>query len=409
MKNLNSKKQKHMTLEDRTEIQMGLQRGQRIKAIATTIGKDPTTISKDIKKHIHHKPIACNDDESEVVHMDGDGNIVDTPTCPLLLKSPYVCNGCDKSRKRCGFNKQFYYAKRAQNKYEEDLVDSRTGIALTKKSFYEMDQLVSDKIKKGQRLYHISQCNDLGVSQATMYRYVNKGYLSVTPFDFPRIVKFKQRKKSSQPPIPKALKKGRMYDDFKAFIQDSNITSWVEMDTVIGRIGGKAIMTFNFSFCNFLVGVLLEDKTALEVSNKANILKTRFKVSNVRFGDIIPLLLTDNGTEFANIWTFINDLTGNHETDLFFCDPNQSQQKARIEKNHTLFRDIVPKGESFDDFTQDTVNLIFSHVNSVKRKALNGKSAYELFCFTYGEKIADLFGITHVDAQDVIQSPKLLK
>jgi len=129
----------------------------------------------------------------------------------------------------------------------------------------------------------------------------------------------------------------------------------------------------------------------------------------VRFGDIIPLLLTDNGTEFANIWTFINDLTGNHETDLFFCDPNQSQQKARIEKNHTLFRDIVPKGESFDDFTQDTVNLIFSHVNSVKRKALNGKSAYELFCFTYGEKIADLFGITHVDAQDVIQSPKLLK
>ena len=39
-----------------------------------------------------------------------------------------------------------------------------------------------------------------------------------------------------------------------------------------------------------------------------------------------------------------------------------------VEKNHTLFRDIVPKGKSFDKFTQDTVNLIFSHVNSVKRK-----------------------------------------
>lgn len=242
-----------------------------------------------------------------------------------------------------------------------------------------------------------------------MYRYVHKGYLSVTPFDFPRMVKFKQRKKSSAPSIPKALKLGRMYDDFKAFIQDNNIAHWVEMDTVIGRIGGKVIMTFNFSFCNFIFGILCEDKTALSITNQMNILKTRFKIYDVPFGDIIPLLLTDNGGEFANVWAFINDLEGKHETDLFFCDPNQSQQKARIEKNHTLFRDIVPKGESFDDFNQDTLNLIFSHVNSIKRHALNGKSAYELFSFTYGENIAELLGISFIHHDDVIQSPKLLK
>ena len=54
-------------------------------------------------------------------------------------------------------------------------------------------------------------------------------------------------------------------------------------------------------------------------------------------------------------------LKGEKEACLFFCDPMQSCQKAQIEKNHTLFRDIVPKGSSFDHFTQDTVNLIFSH------------------------------------------------
>ena len=37
----------------------------------------------------------------------------------------------------------------------------------------------------------------------------------------------------------------------------------------------------------------------------------------------------------------------------------QSCQKAQIEKSHTLFRDIVPKGASFNHFSQDTVNLIF--------------------------------------------------
>ena len=80
-----------------------------------------------------------------------------------------------------------------------------------------------------------------------------------------------------------------------------------------------------------------------------------------------------------------------------------------LKKNHTLFRDIVPSGTSFDDFTQDTVNLIFSHVNAVKRKNFNGKSAYDMFVFTYSEKLANALGISYISPEDVIQSPKLLK
>ena len=87
----------------------------------------------------------------------------------------------------------------------------------------------------------------------------------------------------------------------------------------------------------------------------------------------------------------------------------QSCQKPRVEKNHTFFRDIVPKGQPFDGFTQNTVDLIFSHVNSVKRKILNGKTPYEMFSFTYGEKLAEIFGIKPIPAEQVIQSPKLLK
>ena len=69
----------------------------------------------------------------------------------------------------------------------------------------------------------------------------------------------------------------------------------------------------------------------------------------------------------------------------------------------------VPKGSSFDDFTQDTVNLIFSHVNAVKRKQFNGKSAYEMFTFSYSPELASVFGIEQIDPQSVIQSPTLLK
>lgn len=74
-----------------------------------------------------------------------------------------------------------------------------------------------------------------------------------------------------------------------------------------------------------------------------------------------------------------------------------------------MLRDILPKGSSFDHLTQKDVNLVFSHVNAVKRKEYNGKSAYDLFCFSYSQKLAEVLGISYVPAEEVIQSPKLLK
>ena len=80
-----------------------------------------------------------------------------------------------------------------------------------------------------------------------------------------------------------------------------------------------------------------------------------------------------------------------------------------IEKNHILFRDIIPKGSSFDSFTQETVNLFFPHVNFVKRKSLNGKSSFEMFSFLYSDALANLLGIKQIHHDDVIQSTVLQK
>ncbi len=48
----NSKKRnKHMTLEDRIEIQECLSKGMTFKAIGHLIGKSQTTISREVKIH----------------------------------------------------------------------------------------------------------------------------------------------------------------------------------------------------------------------------------------------------------------------------------------------------------------------------------------------------------------------
>ena len=396
------KKNKHLTLEDRIEIQGCLDKSMTFKAIAKRVSKDQTTVSKEVKKHLVYTA-------SKVIHRDKDGNEMPPPVCPRLLKTPFVCNPCDKKRYSCPYQKQRYVAKDAQRDYESLLVTAREGVPLNQESFYEADRIITEGIQNGQHLYHILQSNNLDMSKSAVYRNLHKGYLSVSAIEFPRIVKFKPRRSKPAEYIPKAAKVGRTYADFLAFTEENEISSWVEMDTVIGRVGGKVILTLHFTFCNFMAGILLDNKSAAETSAKLLTLKKAFAEKDISFGDVFPLVLTDNGGEFADVLTIENDLHGTKETDLFFCDPYRSCQKPRVEKNHTLFRDIVPKGTSFDGFTQDTVNLVFSHVNSVKRKILNGKSPYEVFAFTYGENVAALLGVWLVPPDCVNQSPSLLK
>ena len=383
-------KHKHLTLSDRNDIQLGLERGETFKAIGQSILKDPTTVSKEVKRNRQVRESTC-----------------DNLPCPLLDKAPFVCNGCPKRRQNCGFKKIFYLAKQAQKQYEQTLVEAREGTPLNSKTFWDMDKVISEGVKKGQHIYHILKTHNLDVSSSTVYRHIRKGYLSIAPIDLARAVKFKERRKSKLPSIPKEAKKGRSYEDFQNYLVLNQLDSWLEMDTVMGRMGGKVLLTFNLSFCNFIFARLLDNKTALEVTKHLYAIKNTLHQADKDFFQLFPVILTDNGGEFARVDDIEMDVRG--ESKLFFCDPNRSDQKGRIEKNHTLIRDILPKGTSFDNLTQEDINLVCSHVNSVKRAALNGKSAYELFTFTYGEEISKLLGISKIPAEDVCQSSKLLQ
>ena len=383
-------KHKHLTLSDRNDIQLGLERSETFKAIGQSILKDPTTVSKEVKRNRQIRESTCH-------------NL----PCPLLDKAPFVCNVCPKRRQNCGYKKILYLAKQAQKQYEQTLVEAREGTPLNSKTFWDLDKVISDGVKKGQHIYHILKTHNLDVSSSTVYRHIRKGYLSIAPIDLARAVKFKERRKSKLPSIPKEAKKGRSYEDFQNYLSLNQLDSWLEMDTVMGRMGGKVLLTFNLSFCNFIFARLLDNKTALEVAKHLYEIKNTLHEADKDFFQLFPVILTDNGGEFARVDDIEMDVRG--ESKLFFCDPNRSDQKGRIEKNHTLIRDILPKGTSFDNLTQEDINLVCSHVNSVKRAALNGKSAYELFAFTYGEEIPKLLGISKIPAEDVCQSSKLLQ
>jgi IS30 family transposase len=397
-----SQKHKHLTLEERSEIQECLSHGMSFKAIGKRIGKDQTTVSKEVKRHI--VTIAAKTE-----HYDPKTHERIYPTCEKLLKPPFVCNPCKLCNHACRFDRRKYIAVKAHEDYERELTNAREGINFNDEAFYEMDRIITGGVKSGQHIYQIIQSNDFSYKKSAIYNHIKKGNLSVCATDLPRMVKFKQRKAKYAEYIPAGLKISRSYADFCALKEETGLAGYVEMDTVIGRIGGKCVLTFLFHPFNFMLGLLLDNKTSAEVSQKLIKLKGRLAECGFCFKDVFPVILTDNGGEFADVFTIENNLSGIKESSLYFCDPYHSWEKPHIEKNHTLFRDIAPSGTSFDDWSQHYVDAIFSHVNATARASFGGKTAYAMFSFVFGESTALCLGITHVEPKDVVQTPMLLK
>ena len=73
MENKKSTKHKHLTLEERTEIQDCLMHGMSFQAIGQRIGKDQTTASKEVKRHITVKPL-------NEQRFDAGGNLIARPS-----------------------------------------------------------------------------------------------------------------------------------------------------------------------------------------------------------------------------------------------------------------------------------------------------------------------------------------
>ena len=116
-----STKNKYFTLEEREKIQSCLTCGVSFKATASRIGKDPTTVSQEVKKHI--TVVTPN-----VKRDDIDGKPLENAIGPKLPKAPFVRNGCKNHRRRCAFTQHLYYAKEAQKDYETLLAEAREGI-----------------------------------------------------------------------------------------------------------------------------------------------------------------------------------------------------------------------------------------------------------------------------------------
>lgn len=436
---------KHLNHSDRIVIERGLANNESFRTIAAKIEKDPSTISKEVRLHSYYverpqntfAPIpcvhnynpsnpkanickmkhGCGDNDCEhncvVCRKDKCANICEyyePRTCEKLLKPPYICNSCSKYV-NCLMQRKKYSAKYAQDSYELTLCESREGINQTPEKIQKMDEILTPLLLKGQSIAHIyaTHADELACSRRTIYTYIDKCVFGVRNIDLRRKVKYKPRRKSTAASLKdRSFRKNRTYKDFQKYIEKNPAVSIVEMDTVEGRKGTpECFLTMLFRSCNLMLIFLLQTQTQEEVSRVFDHLT---KVLGIElFQAVFKVILTDNGHEFQNPEELEHDENGEMRTTIFYCDPNRSDQKGALEKNHEYIRYVLPKGVPLTQMTKLKTQLLMNHINSEKRDSLNGHSPYEVSRLLINNKLHSALGLIEIPADEVTLTPSLIK
>lgn len=427
---------KHLNLSDRTTIEAELDKGSSFKHIALALDKDPSTISKEVRSHLtietvggfRRKYNACVSryqcTKSRICHpckaprryklckSCGLCNAVCPEfvpyDCPRLAKPPYVCNGC-KSRPECTLKKQFYHAQLAYDEYRSLLSESRSGISFAEGELQHFDEIITPLILQGQSPHHICVTNKdtLMISERSIYRLIDAGLISAKNIDLPRKVRFRVRKKKKTLKVDRKCRIGRTFDLFQQFMQEHPDIPVTQMDSVEGKKGGKVLLTIHFVKTEFMLAFLRDYNDSKSVTEIFDLIDAG--IGRDLFMQIFQVIVTDNGSEFSNPSAIEFGPDGSQRTRIFYCDPQASWQKGSAERNHEFIRCFIPKGKSFDAYSQKDITLMMNHINSYKRESLNNKSPFEMFRFFYGSEILDFLGCHLIPPQDVTLNRSIFK
>lgn len=420
---------RHLTYEDRLEIQRMLGAGESVSSIARSLGRSVSSITREISRNrrddgYRSTPTAMVRLCVHVRTCDLKGicsfcstrrcascrRVRCTNICPRFTPdvcrrntaAPFVCDGC-ASLAGCRLHRYRYDAKLAQALSDSRLRESRTGIDTTSESFEAMISKVKPLItERGQSIAHVwaAHRGELPCSERTFYRYVDAGFGGMKNLDLVAKCRYRPRKRRRTAEhffVPE----GRAYTDFAALPEDERLSA-VELDCVEGvRTDTKVFLTMFHKRTSFLFVFVLDEHTQSCVEGVFDALES---LLGDGFASTFPLVLTDRGHEFQNPEKI--ECAG--RTRVYYCDPGRADQKGSIENCHRLLRRIVPKGTSIDHLSRRDAAIIASHVNSMPRPSLGGASPFDLARHVLPEELLEGLGLEHLTPDNVVLRPSIL-
>lgn len=396
-----------LTLDDRRGIERGLDRGESLREIARRLGRQPSTVSREVRRNrVYLTPRARAGERFPEVAPGG--------ACSRVAGAPHVCNGCNKRRVGCSRTpKAEYRAVRAQALADRELREARRGVDETEEGMAMKLEVIRSDLARGPSPEQIAATRpSLGVSKSTIYRWADEGYGGMSNMELRRKVGYKPRRRRA-PRRPTPHSDRRSHAAFLALPRDERDGCW-ETDTVEGRAGDSAVLlTLLNRAARFQLALPMASKASAETVRALSGLRALLGEGGVR--RVFARVLTDNGPEFADeagIAAALCERPG--ETRLFYCDPMRSDQKGACERNHVEIRKLLPKGRgiSFDRLAPADCALLMSQVNSEPRGSLAFMCPSRMLLAAYGDDaraLMDAYGIELLDPSELDLTPACIE
>ncbi len=316
----------HLTPFDRCHIEILRQRGVSIRRIATELGREPSTISRELKRNSSPKGRYKATSAQRTYH-ERRGHSVKPPKLTKCL--------------------------RLRGYVEEKLLEkwSPDEIAGTLPRAYPRDRTMrishetiytfvyADKRAGGTLYTHLRQAH-----RKRRRRGNNKGKRGLLPGR----VGIEKR--------PKIVNERRRTGDWEA-------------DLVLGRQSGPAILTLVERKHGYLLAQKVPDRRAYTVGRA---IRDAFRAIRLT---LVKTITFDNGKEFAHFKTIEKDL----DTRTYFADPYAAWQRGTNENTNGLIRQYIPKKADLNTLDQAHLNEIVQALNNRPRKRLDYRTPAESF------------------------------
>ena len=308
----------HFTLSEREFLQEKIEKGFSLRTIATALGRNPSTISRELKR-----------------------------------------NWSKKTRR--------YHAWHAQTNYlhRRKACHRKNHLLLNRQMYaFALDGLLqywSPEIIAGKW----NSENKESFSYSSVYRAVRAGA-------FPGIKPWTHFRRKGKPYSNQRKSYTRFFEssihDREQIIETRTRLGDFEGDTVYGSIGKGYLVTAIDRTSRQLVAAIARDKKT-ETTNAA--FASAFEKAEIQ---VKPLTMTlDNGTEFLAY----KDLEQALGIKVYFADTHAPWQRGSSENVNGLIRFFFPRGTNFNAVTDEALQSVVSLINNRPRKCLGYLSPNE--------------------------------
>ena len=317
---------RHLTLEQREMVKAFHAQGKTITEIAEEIGKDKSTISRELRRNLNHR-----------------GRYV---ACTAQHKYQERRKGCHRKLKL-----------------------SDEGLFTTVRRLFVDLHWSPEQISERMRL----EAGMAVISADTIYRAVYRHLFDLEPLShgnrglIRRLRhKGKTRHRKGSVEARGKIRISHLIDERPVSAEKRSRRGHWEGDTVIGAKGKACLVTMVDRKTRFLLCRKAEAKSSSAVGKR---------ILEMFEGQPLLSITPDRGKEFSNH----EELTRDLGVEFYFPLPHHPWDRGTNENTNGLLREYFPKGQDITDVGDEEISFIVDQLNKRPRKCLGFRTPYEVY------------------------------